>query len=138
MSAQSSSLPEVISLIEGAATILGNAECKWERALRDANLPQDAPEFAALEERLHVVTHENRSVLELSLLEIEGLIARLNLRRKYAVFDFDRFQRITEHGWSTPLVYELHQRYSSLSLHELSALIKGLSKEWGLLPRLPR
>jgi hypothetical protein len=88
-----------------------------------------------LEERLHVVTHETCSNFGFALADIRGLLARLNLRRKYAVFDREHFQRIAEQGWSIPVVSELHQRYPSLSLRELSALVKGLSQEWGLLPK---
>lgn len=130
------SLPEVISLIEEAAELLGNAEHEYERAIQDANLPQDAPEIATLEEHLHVATHETGNALGFALQDIKGLLARLDLRRKYAVFALEHVQRITEQGWSTPFVYELHQHYSSLSLPELSALVKGLSEEWSLLPKL--
>jgi len=104
MSVPSSSLPEVISLIEEAAELLGNADHKCERAIQDANLPQGAPEIAALEEHLHAVTHETCSALGFALHDIKSLLARLELRRKYAVFTLEHFQRITEQGWSTPFV----------------------------------
>lgn len=131
-----SSFSEVISLIEEAARLLGNAEHQCGRAIREAGLPENAPELAALEERLHMATHETCSALGFALHDIQGLLARLDLRKKYAVFALEHFQRIAEQGWSTPLVHELHQSYSSLSLPELSALVKSLSEEWSLLPKL--
>ncbi len=137
MSTPSSSLSEVISLIAEAAKLLGDAEHKYERTIQDAHLPHDAPEVSTLEDHLHIVTHETSNTLALAVQHLEGLLRRLDLRRKYEVFALEHFQRITEQGWSTPLVHELHQHHPSLSLSELSALVKGLSEEWShLTPQL--
>jgi len=140
------SLAEIIALIEKAVALLSSAEGAWPQAVEDelvgtaligaAFVGTAAPEVPAIEELLHVATHETASALSFTLQDIQSLLARLSIRAKYKMFSNERFDKIVSRGWSTSLVSELHKQHPEISLAELSALVKSLCADWGRLPRV--
>lgn len=129
-------LAEVLALLDSALRQLGRAEAGWSDALDDVNLPAGLPEAALLEDLLHGATHELGSTLGFYLQDIRGLMMRVDVRRKYPLFDAAEFDEIVRRGWSTGLVRELQVRHVEVPLADLSAQIKGMCVEWGGLPKL--
>ena len=122
-------LDAVLAQIRQAQSLLSVAEQAWPHVLECA----DAPEAALLEDLLHIATHETQSHLGFLVQDIDGLLARLALRRKYAQFSHAEIDRIVAQGWSTPLVQSLHDAHPDLPLAELSAAAKELCREWAAL-----
>jgi hypothetical protein len=91
----------------------------------------EEPEATRLDELLHMATHESASALAFLLQDIEGVLSRVRVRRKFAMFTRSQFDRIIERGWSTGLAREMRKELPALSLAELSAQIKRLCEEWG-------
>jgi hypothetical protein len=138
---QQVSLAEILASIEQAVALLSSAERAWPGAVESesasaAFVGAAAPEVPAIEELLHVATHETANTLALTLQDIQSLLARLRIRAKYKMFSHEQFDKIASRGWSTSLVSELHKQHPEISLVELSALVKGLCAQWGRLPRV--
>jgi hypothetical protein len=134
MTSQTPSLAEAIALIESAAALLAKAESLWPKAIDGAFPAPPPPEAALIEELLHVATHETGNTLGFMLQDMKHLLMRVALRAKYPMFDARQIDEIVQRGWSTGFIHELHASHSSMSLAELSALVKSLCTEWGRLP----
>jgi hypothetical protein len=124
-------LHEISALIGRAEELLREAEAAWPQLLVIAAGGVESRETDALEDLLHVATHETASQLGLALQEMTRHLARLELRRQYTMFSPAEFDMIVARGWSTPLVGELHGAHPAISLREFSALVKRLCAEWG-------
>jgi hypothetical protein len=132
MTANISSLEEVIENLRAAIKLLGAAEQQWPDALRTASA--DIPEFGEVEERLHYSRLKVTDNLAFLAQDIEALLARVRVRRKYASFNMHHFKRVVQEGWSLSLLQDLQRAHPGTSLLELSNRMKQLREEWGCLP----
>jgi hypothetical protein len=133
---EDSDMAAVLQDLEGAVQRLESAQGIRPAALQNLALPADAPEVGLLEELLNSATHETASSLAFLLQDIRALLRKIAARQRFPCFTVRQIERITEQGWSTPLVEELHRELPSLSLPELSALVKQLCAEWSKIPRI--
>jgi hypothetical protein len=124
----------ILDDLKAAASLLDAAQYDWPGALQ-AELPnEDAPEVPRIEDLLHSATHETAGTLAMTIRDIEALLQRVELRRKFAIFSAEQFGRIVREGWSTRLAAELHPQIPSTTLAELSTRIKQLCTDWESLP----
>ena len=136
MASSGRSLTTLLQDLRTAASLLEVAERDWPDALR-AELPdEEMPEVSQVEELLHVATHETASALAMTLQDIDALLQRVQLRRRFAIFSGEQFDRIVREGWSTRLAAELRGEIPSISLAEISAHVRQLCTDWGRLPRV--
>jgi len=133
---QTPSLAALLAQLQHAAALLRDAERAWPRALAQAGLQAHAAEVAAIEDLLHVATHETESQLGFLLQDIDRLLAQVALRKQYDMFQYEEVDRIVASGWSAPFVRELHRDHPSIPIGTLSAQVKGLCADWGRLEKI--
>lgn len=131
-----SSLAAVLQTIAKASALLSQAEAEWPEAFAVTPMLDSAPEAGAIEDLLQAATHETVTTLAFTQRELETLLARLAVRQRYAVLNRNQFDLIVNNGWSTKLVYQLHQELPSIPLLELATMLKQVSEEWAKLPPL--
>jgi len=71
------SLADLLAQLREAAALLLGAERAWPPALEKADLQAYGAEAEAIEELLHVATHETGNQLGFMLQDIDGLLARV-------------------------------------------------------------
>lgn len=130
------SVIEIVVLIEKAIGLLTDAEGEWSNAVESEFEGAKTREILAIEELLHVATHETASTLAFAVQDLHSLLARLDVRAKYKMFSGEQFDRIVSQGWSTSFVKELHKQHPNTSLVELSVLVKEICAEWGRLRKV--
>lgn len=136
MSRRNPTLEETLAQVTQATELLRSVEGGFPEGLAGELGPESTPEAAAIEELLHIATHELSSTLGFILQDIRHLQMRGELRRKFAQFSVDRIESIVAQGWSMGLVRELHRELPDLPLKELSAEIRSLCDEWAALPKV--
>jgi hypothetical protein len=138
MSANARTFSEVMKDLHAVVELLDVAEQAWPEALRVKLAGSGVPELSELEELLHCATHETASSLAFLVHDIEALLARVEVRKKFALFTHEQFDRIVLQGWSLSLVQDLHSELPSSSLSELSGQVSRLCLEWEGLPSVSR
>ncbi|MEW6706118.1 MAG: hypothetical protein AB1430_14830 [Pseudomonadota bacterium] len=133
MSDTARSVAEIMNGLRVVTALLRTAEHAWPQGLREELGGLDAPESEALAALLHRSTHETANQLAEALREIDKLLAQVQVRRKFAHFNAQQFDRIVRQGWSLPLVQELQGELPASNLSELSAQMKQVCQEWALL-----
>ena len=134
MTASARTLTAILRDLRESVALLEGADRDWPDALQ-AELSRDAPEVSRIEDLLHAATHETASTLAMTLQDIESLLQRVQLRRKFALFSAERLERIVREGWSTRLAADMHKEFPSMTLAELSTQMKELCTEWERLPK---
>jgi hypothetical protein len=89
----------------------------------------------ALEERLHVLTHENASAMALDLQDVQKKLAELETMMEFEQFSQEEIEIIMREDWSLGLVKKIHASVNArkkVSLETSSSDIKKLQE------RLPR
>jgi hypothetical protein len=85
----------------------------------------------ALEERLHVLTHENATAIALDLQDIQKQLTKLDIRLEFSTFSEDEFEMIEGEEWSLGLVKKIHasvNERNKVSLEQVSGDIKKLQE----------
>ena len=127
------SLADILAQLREAAGLLRSAERLWPEVLAQSKLQTYVREAAAIEDLLHVATHETENQLGFVLQDIERVLARVALRKQYDMFQYEEIDRIVATGWSTNFVRELHKNHPAVPIRTLSAQVKGLCTDWGRL-----
>jgi hypothetical protein len=136
MTTSGRSLAEILRDVNHSIALLEGADRDWPDAL-GAELPgRDVPEVSRIEDLLHAATHETATTLALTLQDVEVLLQRVRLRRKFSTFSAAQLERIVREGWSTRLAADMRTEFPSMTLAELSAHMKELCTDWEKLPKL--
>ncbi len=120
-----------ISKIESARKLLQEAEKEGLIAL-DKFKESNFQLLPILEEAIHQATHEIESSLGFAVSDLSLLNNKIQCRLRYSIFTDQEFDKITT-TWSVSLVDQIHKIVAlrqSISLKEVSDIIKRLIKEW--------
>jgi hypothetical protein len=83
----------------------------------------------ALEERLHVLTHENANAIALDVQDVQKKLAELEIMTKFEQFSQDEIEMVMKEKWSLGLVKKIHasvNERTKMSLEQVSSDIKKL------------
>jgi hypothetical protein len=81
----------------------------------------------ALEERLHVLTHENASAIALDVQDVQKQLAELEIMTKFEQFSQEEIEMIMKADWSLGLVKKIYTSANArnkVSLEQVSSDIK--------------
>lgn len=131
-------LSEVLGYVREAARLLERADGVSPDAIEQAAIGAYSREATRIENLFHEATHETGNALAFMVHEIEVLLQRVGVKKKYSMFSNEEFDHVVLVGWSTTLIHELHKAHSSYTLSDLSALVKNLCNEWSALPSYDR
>jgi hypothetical protein len=129
-------LDEIIQLLKSALAELESAEAGWPSALSRVSRLPNSEESQALEELLHEATHDIGSRLGFYINDIETLIAKQQIRSRFAQYSNEQFEQIAQQGWSLKLVRELHKAIPSMSLDDHSSAVHAIRSQLSALPKL--
>jgi hypothetical protein len=85
----------------------------------------------ALEERFHVLTHENASAIALDLEDIQKKLTKLEIMTEFEQFSLEELEMMMKEDWSLELVKKIHASVNArneMSLETCSSDIKKLRK----------
>jgi hypothetical protein len=90
----------ILKQVERALEELGNAERMFGDVEGKYRTHPLAKRFLRLEERLHVLTHENASAMALELQDIQKELAKLEVRLEFPQFSEIDLEMIEREPWS--------------------------------------